>query len=114
MNGSRIAFVSASIFPVLVWFLESVSIKFLIWILNIFIWFVDLKYLKLCKISIKYFAKLPFTSADLIEKLLTLLFNFLKKYNIQKENALLFGDKKSDELAALKAGITNENIYILK
>ena len=38
----------------------------------------------------------------------------LKKYNIHKENALLFGDRQSDKLAALKGGINSENIYILK
>ena len=89
MNGSLIAFVIASTIPVLVCFIERFDIKFIIWDLRICIWLVDLKYLKLCKISIIYFAKLPFISADWIENRLTRLFNFLKKYNKLRANKAL-------------------------
>ena len=86
INGSLIAFVNASTSPVLIWFCERFDIKSFIWLLSICIWLVDLKYLKLCKISIIYFAKLPFISEL---KIALHVYSIFEKNIINLEQALI-------------------------
>tara|TARA_B100001989_G_C24364765_1_gene376349 strand:- start:197 stop:721 length:525 start_codon:yes stop_codon:yes gene_type:complete len=42
------------------------------------------------------------------------MFEFvLNKYGVKKNNSILFGDRETDKIAALNAGLSFKNIYIL-
>ncbi|WP_275040840.1 HAD-IIIA family hydrolase [Prochlorococcus marinus] len=42
------------------------------------------------------------------------MINFiLSKYGVDKNNSILFGDRETDKLAALNAGLSNDNIFII-